>query len=136
MIIRISLLAICPHAKLLQHIDHIIYAVYYLPMTYLLYNLKFVPLNPLPISPTPILSLQATTCLLSVFMNLISFCAVCLFFFFLFHIVRSCGICLSHVVHRYFSQKYLFNSSQIPIFTYSTLTWQFQNLMEQYNLVL
>ena len=33
-------------------IDHIPYAVYYIPMT-LLYNWKVVPLNPLTISPTP-----------------------------------------------------------------------------------
>ena len=34
----ISLITICTHAKLLQIIVHILYAVYCIPMTYLLYN--------------------------------------------------------------------------------------------------
>ena len=47
MITTISLVTICHHTKLLQYIDFIPYPVYYLPVTYLFYNWKIVPLNPL-----------------------------------------------------------------------------------------
>ena len=45
MITALSLVIICPHAKLLQYY-HIPYAVYYILVAYLFCNWRIVPLNP------------------------------------------------------------------------------------------
>ena len=45
MITTESLVTICHHTKFLKIIHHISYAVYHIPMAYLFYYWRFVPLN-------------------------------------------------------------------------------------------
>ena len=75
-------------------VDHILYAVHYIPVTF--YNCKFGLLNHLlHVSPIlPSTSTLATTSLFSVTISLFLF-YTCSFVFFRFHIQeKSCGICL------------------------------------------
>ena len=67
-----SLVTICPPKSYYNIIDHISYAVHYIPMAYLFYNWKFLPLNPVhPSLSSPL----AITHLFSVFMSVfILFC--------------------------------------------------------------
>ena len=53
MMTTISLVTICPHRKYYNAIDHIPYAVYYIPVAYLIYNWRFVPLSPLHLFRPP-----------------------------------------------------------------------------------
>ena len=78
MVTAVSLITISPHTK---RILNIFFMLYYIPMAYLFYDCKFVPLNPLHLltqSPTLLLS-GSHPFLLS--KSLCSFYFVCLFCF-------------------------------------------------------
>ena len=75
----VSLAAFVPVQAYCNIIDHIPYAVYYIVVTYLLYNQRFVPLNPLHVSPPLPFSSLATAHLFSIIYEsaFILFCLFC-----------------------------------------------------------
>ena len=95
--ITINLIIICPHTNYDCIIDHIPYALYYIPVAYLFYYWRFVPLNPLhlfnPPIPSPLTSgiHQFVLCICeSVFILVF-----CLNLFLKFHIYVKTCVCLS-----------------------------------------
>ena len=90
---------------MVQFIDYIPSAVYYLLMTYLLYNWRFYHLAPLAFSPIPLsISSLATTSLFSLSMDLFLFCYICSFAFFLDSTYKWKHTVFVFICHTYFTK--------------------------------
>ena len=84
MITMINLIIICAHTKLLKFIDYIPFAIYYILVTYLFYNWKFLPLTLLHLFCPHLFFLPLVTTSFSISISLFLFCFVCSFGVFLF----------------------------------------------------